>query len=39
VFATVKVNREPVPLVLPARDGTAIRARFRDALLGDRATE
>ncbi len=39
VFASVKVNRDPVPLVLPARDGTAIRARFRDALLGDRAAE
>ena len=39
VFATVKVNRDPVPLVLPARDGTAIRARFREALLGDKAFE
>jgi len=39
VFASVKVNRDPVPLMLPARDGTAIRARFRDALLGDRAAE
>ncbi len=39
IFATVKVNREPVPLVLPTRDGTAIKARFREALLGDRAFE
>lgn len=39
IFATVKVNRDPVPLVLPARDGTALRARFREALLGDKALE
>ncbi|NQU70948.1 MAG: aldehyde dehydrogenase [Rhodospirillales bacterium] len=39
IFATVKVNRDPVPLVLPARDGTALRARFREALLGEKATE
>jgi thiamine pyrophosphate-dependent acetolactate synthase large subunit-like protein len=37
IFATVKVNRDPVPLVLPTRDGTAIRARFMEALLGDKA--
>jgi thiamine pyrophosphate-dependent acetolactate synthase large subunit-like protein len=39
VFASVKINRDPVPLVLPPRDGTLIRARFREALLGDKAFE
>ena len=34
VFAAVKVTTDPVPMVLPERDGTAIRVRFRDALLG-----
>lgn len=39
VFATVKVNTDPVPLVLPPRDGTALRSRFRQALLGEKAFE
>ena len=39
VFATVKVNADPVPLVLPPRDGTALRSRFRQALLGEKAFE
>ena len=34
VFVAVKVNADPVPMVLPERDGTAIRVRFRDAVLG-----
>ncbi len=37
VFIAVKVTTERVPMVLPIRDGTAIRARFRQAVLGDRA--
>jgi thiamine pyrophosphate-dependent acetolactate synthase large subunit-like protein len=37
VFVAVKVNTDPVPMTLPMRDGTAIRARFRESVLGDRA--
>ena len=37
VFVVIKVNTDYVPMVLPMRDGTAIRARFREAVLGDRA--
>ncbi len=37
VFVTVKVNTDYVPMILPMRDGTAIRARFREAVLGDKA--
>jgi thiamine pyrophosphate-dependent acetolactate synthase large subunit-like protein len=37
VFVDIKVNTDYVPMVLPMRDGTAIRGRFREALLGDRA--
>lgn len=39
VFATVKVTTNPVPMTLPLRDGTAIRHRFREALLGAKAFE
>lgn len=39
VFVDVKVTTDPVPMVLPMRDGTAIRSRFREAVLGDRAFE
>ncbi|MEE8333624.1 MAG: thiamine pyrophosphate-dependent enzyme [Alphaproteobacteria bacterium] len=39
VFATIKVATDPVPLVLPPRDGTALRSRFRQALLGEKAFE
>ncbi len=39
LFAAVKVGTEPAPTVLPLRDGAAIRARFREAVLGDRANE
>lgn len=39
VFATVKVTTDPVPLVLPPRDGTVLRSRFREAVLGDKAFE
>lgn len=37
VFVTMKVNTDYVPMILPMRDGTAIRARFREAVLGDKA--
>lgn len=32
VLAVLKISREPVPRVLPVRDGHAIRQRFRSAL-------
>ena len=37
VFVDIKVNTDYVPMVLPTRDGTAIRGRFREAVLGERA--
>ncbi len=37
VFATFKVTTDPVPLVLPPRDGTWLKHRFRGALLGEAA--
>lgn len=39
VFYSVKVTTDPVPLVLPPRDGTFLRSRFREAVLGDKAFE
>ena len=39
LFAAVKVGTDPAPMVLPLRDGAAMRARFRAAVLGDRANE
>jgi thiamine pyrophosphate-dependent acetolactate synthase large subunit-like protein len=39
VFVSVKVVVEQLPLVLPPRDGTVLRARFRAALLGEAADE
>jgi len=39
VFATIKVTTHRAPLVLPLRDGTAIKHRFREALLGAKAFE
>ena len=39
LFAAVKVGTDPAPMVLPLRDGAAMRARFREAVLGDRANE
>jgi thiamine pyrophosphate-dependent acetolactate synthase large subunit-like protein len=40
VFASIKVTTERVPMVLPRlRDGVAIKNRFREALLGDKAFE
>ena len=37
VFAVIKVRAETLPLVLPPRDGVALKDRFRAALLGDAA--
>ncbi len=37
VFVDVKVSTGVVPNVLPMRDGTIIRSRFRQAVLGDDA--
>jgi len=37
VFANIKVTTARVPLVLPPRDGTILRQRFRAALLGAQA--
>lgn len=34
VFATIKVKTDKAPLVLPPRDGTYIKNRFREALTG-----
>jgi thiamine pyrophosphate-dependent acetolactate synthase large subunit-like protein len=34
LFYQVKVKRDPVPLVLPPRDGALLKHRFREALLG-----
>lgn len=39
VFADVKVSSEPVPLVLPPRDGAALMTRFRRAVLGGGGSE
>jgi thiamine pyrophosphate-dependent acetolactate synthase large subunit-like protein len=39
VFAAIKVTTQPAPLVLPVRDGTALKLRFREALLGAKAIE
>jgi len=39
VFADIKVAAVPAPMRLPMRDGTAIKHRFRQALLGAKAFE
>jgi thiamine pyrophosphate-dependent acetolactate synthase large subunit-like protein len=39
IFASVKVTTQDAPKVLPLRDGTALKNRFREALLGDKAHE
>lgn len=39
VFGNIKVAATPAPLALPLRDGTAIKYRFRTALLGSKALE
>ena len=37
VFASIKVTTQDAPKVLPLRDGTALKNRFRQALLGEKA--
>ncbi|MGD2139873.1 MAG: thiamine pyrophosphate-dependent enzyme [Burkholderiales bacterium] len=37
IFAQVKISPEQMPLVLPPRDGTLLKNRFREALLGPEA--
>jgi hypothetical protein len=37
LFAQVKVDPERLPLVLPPRDGSFLKNRFRAALLGPNA--
>jgi thiamine pyrophosphate-dependent acetolactate synthase large subunit-like protein len=37
VFCSIKVTTAPAPLVLPVREGSALKHRFREALLGARA--
>lgn len=39
VFGDIKVSAAPAPMALPVRDGTAIKHRFRSALLGASAFE
>jgi thiamine pyrophosphate-dependent acetolactate synthase large subunit-like protein len=39
VFAAIKVTAERAPLVLPIRDGPALKHRFREAVLGASAYE
>jgi thiamine pyrophosphate-dependent acetolactate synthase large subunit-like protein len=39
LFFQVKVTPERLPLVLPPRDGAYLKHRFRQTLLGERATE
>ena len=37
VFAAIKVTTAKAPLILPPREGTVLKNRFREALLGDKA--
>lgn len=37
LFALIKIAAEKLPLTLPPRDGTHLKNRFREALLGDDA--
>ena len=37
VFCSIKVTTAPAPLVLPVREGSALKHRFREALLGAKA--
>jgi thiamine pyrophosphate-dependent acetolactate synthase large subunit-like protein len=39
IFINIKVTANPVPNVLPPRDGAWLKHRFRQALLGDLAFE
>ena len=39
VFCDIKVTAHAAPLILPVREGPALKNRFRTALLGARAYE
>jgi thiamine pyrophosphate-dependent acetolactate synthase large subunit-like protein len=39
LFAAIKVSAAQAPMTLPLRDGTHIKNRFREALLGEKAFE
>ena len=39
MFGDIMVSAKPAPMKLPLRDGTAIRYRFREALLGATAVQ
>ncbi len=39
LFAAIKVSTDKAPMTLPLRDGTHIKNRFREALLGAQAFE
>ena len=39
IFLSIKVTTRDAPKVLPLRDGTALKNRFREALLGGKAHE
>jgi len=39
LFFAVKVTTDKVPMILPPRDGTYLKHRFREALLGAKAFE
>ena len=39
LFAAVKVTTAKAPLILPARDGTVLKNRFREELLGAKARQ
>jgi len=39
LFAAIKVTTQPAPMVLPVRDGSTLKTRFREALLGAQAFE
>ena len=39
LFAAVKVTTAKAPLILPARDGTLLKNRFREELLGAKARQ
>ena len=39
IFIAVKVTTTPAPTVLPPRDGPYLKNRFRQSLLGSKATE
>ena len=37
VFVDIKVTMAKAPLILPPRDGTLLKQRFREAVLGESA--